>query len=260
MKKIFNLIASLSILFSACKLQYIIENEGTGPIAEKVYNDFKFNGIDQANSIQSEVYKSTENKIVVSAPSDIMEYIIVESKDGNQVSIHVKSNSNISAKKVRVKIYMKELQSIHASSASEVNLKDSFTQKELNISTSSGAEIKGYVSAMKLNVNTSSGSTIKIGANAVESIIQASSGSHITITGYTKTSEINVSSGAEVNAANFYSSESNLKASSGGIIDQSITQKVDANASSGGQIDVIKKGASIDIIKHESSGGEVYIK
>ena len=51
-------------------------NEGTGPITDKTY----FGNIDQiqvSTSINAEVVKSDTEKVVLSAPSDILEYIRV---------------------------------------------------------------------------------------------------------------------------------------------------------------------------------------
>lgn len=259
MKKILTFSAFLAILVVSCKINYSIENEGKGPIIDKEYKDLIFSGINQSNDINSEVIKSKENKIIVTAPDDIINDIIVESKNPNQISIYVKSNANISTKKVKVKIYMTDLNEINVSSSAEIKVLDTFTTKNLTLNSSSDGEILGNFKTLNLDLNSSSGSSITISSNSVESIINASSGSEIKIEGFTQNCDLNASSGSKIQASKFYSLESIAKASSGANIYHNVSKKLNANASSGGEISIKKLGTNIEMIKKESSGGRVSI-
>lgn len=260
MKKIFILSLICLATITACRINLDLDNEGKGPIIDKAYTQFKFCKIEQSNGIESEVFKSTENKVIVTAPDDIIDKIIVESTETNQVKIHVKSNSNISTKHVKVKIYTSQICEINSSSASEVKVRDSFSEAELNLKSSSGSEIEGNFVAIKIQINASSGSHIKADIQAKDAVINTSSGGEIDLAGFTKTCDGKASSGGQINGEKFKISEASLNASSGGKIDISITEKANANASSGGEINFIRAGNNINLIKKESSGGEVHLK
>lgn len=260
MKQLVILSIILFSFFVACHINIDHGNEGKGPIVDKTYTQFDFCKIVQSNDIQSEIFKSTENKIIVTAPNDIMDKIIVESTESNQIKIHVKSNSNISTKHVKVKIYVKNICELHASSSAEIKVKDSFSMAELNLESSSDGEIEGKFMAIKLKINASSGSHIVASIQAKETMLNTSSGSEIEINGFTKTCDGKASSGGQIEGKDFRISESIFNASSGGNIEVRITEKSDANASSGGEINLIRAGNNINLSKHESSGGEIHLK
>ena len=67
-----------------------------------------FDEIKVAQSISAEVVKSDQEKVVISAPSDIIDDILVENTNG-KLYIHFKPNANISARNVAAKIFAKDL-------------------------------------------------------------------------------------------------------------------------------------------------------
>ncbi|MCE2963199.1 MAG: GIN domain-containing protein [Chitinophagales bacterium] len=243
---------------TSCRF-HMTSNEGKGPQIEKVYN-YKFTGIEQDNGIESKVFKSDENKIVINAPSDIMEKILVEEMGNDIVHIHVKKNSNISTNKVKVSVYTKELKSLDASSAAEIKVIDTFTSESIIIETTSGAEIYGSFKALKGLIKSSSGSSITMGFYGENAEINASSGSNIDLKGLAKTSQMKASSGSTIDAENYTSQLLTAESSSGGNISASATTKVSAKSSSGSRIAIYKRSNALEIEKNESSGGSVKIR
>jgi hypothetical protein len=234
----------------------IIDNEGKGPIIDKVY-DIKFIGIEQDNGIESKVYKSDAYKIVVQAPDDIIGNILVELQTNNIVHIHVKKNSNISLNKVNVSIYTPYVKSLDASSAAEIIVIDTFTSEMITLESTSGAEISGSFKALKGQVKSSSGSSMKLHFLGETIDAQSTSGSSIELTGLSKTSQFKASSGAHIDAEKFTTQNADAESSSGGEIEISSTQKASARASSGSSIEIYKRNNSLELIKEESSGGKV---
>lgn len=259
MTKINLFILSIILGFIAACNFNISANEGKGPQIDKVYN-YNFTGIEQDNGIESKVYKSNENKIVINAPSDIMEKILVEEMGNNIVHIHVKKHSNISLNKVKVIIYTKALKSLDASSAAEIQVIDTFTSESITIETTSGAEIHGSFKALKGLIKSSSGSSITMGFYGENAEISASSGSNIDLNGLAKMSQMKSSSGSTIDAENYISQQLTAESSSGANISASATTKVNAKSSSGSSIAIYKRSNALEIEKNESSGGSVSIK
>ena len=82
--------------------------KGNGPITDKTY-DGNINQIQVSTSIDAEVLKSDTEKVVISAPSDIMEFIKVENNGGNlRIFVNSGFGRNISTQNVKAKIYVKD--------------------------------------------------------------------------------------------------------------------------------------------------------
>lgn len=263
MKKYF-----LSVIFILCltacsfpPINFTIdgENSGKGKIIDKSYT-VSFTRVEQQNGIESDVFLSNENKVIVNAPEDIIDKIVVEKKDSATVWIYVKKYSNISTDKVKVKIYTNALESIETSSASSVDVVDSFVSPQLRLSSSSGSKISGNFKSLNAVLHTSSGSNIDITLYSKHLEAQSSSGSTIEIKGIAQNAVLEASSGSRIDSEDLLISDAQTETSSGGTIEISVTQKAIAKASTGGHIDLYRKGNNFELNKKETSGGEVNIK
>ena len=254
------LILGVSIILTtlaSCQFN-ITRNEGKGPLTDKVYS-YTFSGIKQATGLESKVFKSNESKVVVNAPADIMDKILVEMIEDNTIFIHVKKNSNISTNKVSISIYTPQLSKIDASSASEVLVKDTFTTEKLSLESSSGARIDGFFKSLSSQLKSSSGSEMNLQIFNETADVQSSSGASIVLKGLGKTSHLKSSSGAKIDAENYTSQESIAESSSGADISIGTTNIAKAKASSGSRVDIYKKNNSLELTKEESSGGQVSV-
>ena len=258
--------ACISLLFvSSCNIKTdngfpfnIIPKEGTGIIKNKTYN-FTFDEIKVAQSINAEIVKSNKEKIIVTAPSDILEDILVENS-GGKLYIHFKPSINISARNVSVKIFAKDFSAVKASSSASIKIMDKFTQDRMEIKVSSSADISGNLEAneMSIDVSSSGNYTGKIWAVNLDS--QVSSSGDIIISGKTKNATMKSSSSGTLNAKNVVAENAEVSASSSGNISLAVINQLNAKASSSGDINIFRKGNLYVSSQKESSGGKISIQ
>lgn len=236
----------------------VLPKEGTGIIKNKEYK-MSFDEIRVAQSINAEIVKASEEKIVVTAPSDILDDVLVEN-NGGQLYIHFKPNLNISARNVAVKIFAKDFSAIKASSSAKIIIKDQFTQDKTDIEVSSSASIKGNLEANDLSLKASSSSSYSGKLWAVNFDGKVSSSAYVTISGKAKNANIAASSSGSFNAKEMITENADISASSSGSVDLSVSQQLKAKASSSGAINIVRKGSLNVVSKNESSGGSINIR
>lgn len=233
------------------------QKEGKGPVTEKVYK-MNFDEIKVAQSIVAEVIKSNEEKVVISAPSDLMEYILVENS-GGKLYIHVKKGVSISTNNIRAKIYAKDFTKLEASSSANIKVKDKFTQDKTDIEVSSSGTISGNLEANEMSIDVSSSGTFTGEIWAVKLEADVTSSGIIKIAGKTKTADLEASSSGTLDARNVIAETAQVDASSSGSVSLAVSKQVNAYASSSGSISIAKKGNLNVLSKKESSGGSISI-
>lgn len=236
----------------------LIQKEGTGMIKNKVYT-ITFDEIRVAQSIAAEVVKSDEEKVVITAPADILDDIVVEST-GGKLYIHFKQGLNISAKNVAAKIFAKDFSSIEASSSARITIKDKFTQDKTEVIVSSSGSIKGNLEANDLSIAASSSGSYSGQIWAVNLDAKASSSADIIISGKTKNANIQSSSSGTVNAKDVIAESAEVQASSSATVRLAVIDQLRASASSSGDVYIYKKGSLNVVNKKESSGGSIVIR
>lgn len=258
-------ILSTFLLFTSCNVKSdggfpfnITPKEGSGIIKNKTFN-MSFDEIKVAQSINAEIVKSDEEKVVVTAPSDILDEILVEN-NGGKLYIHFKPNLNISARNVAVKIFAKDFSAIKASSSAKILIKDQFTQDKTDIQVSSSGSIKGNLEANDLSLQASSSGSYSGKLWAVNFDGKVSSSGDVNISGKTKNATISASSSGSFNAKEMFAENADISASSSGSVDLSVSQQLKAKASSSGDINIVRKGSLNVVIQDESSGGSVTIR
>lgn len=228
MKKISILAIALITLQSCVKIKsdddgrVISFNGGkaTGPITDKTYSG-DFSSIEVSSGLDAEVIKSDTEKVIISAPSDIQDRILVENNSG-ELHVHFKSGFriNMSTNNIRVKIYAKDFNSIKANSSADITVRDKFTQDKMNVSVSSSGSINGDFEANDLSMKSNSSGTYKGSVWAVNA---------------------------------------SAEASSSGDVSLAVSKQVTASASSSGDVVVYKNG-NPSVTKNESSSGSVTIR
>jgi len=229
-----------------------------GPIQQKqVTGDF--DEIEVSQAIEAEIIKSDMEKVVVSAPENIIDDVLVDISGGKlhihyKKGIRVMNNHNVSAK-----IYAKDFTKIEANSAAGITVKDKFIQEKTDIEISSAGSVSGNLEANDFEISAGSSSSFSGKIWAVDLDIEASSGSSLDLSGKAKNAEISSSSGSSISAKNVTADKVKVDASSGASVDISATSSIYADASSGGSVSVYKKGNVTSVTKEESSGGSVSI-
>jgi len=259
------LLLSAMFAFSACnsksegnKIFNFVPKEGKGPIEDKEYN-LDFDAISVAQSINAEIIKADTEKVIVTAPSDILNDILVE-KTGDKLNIHFKPGLNLSAKKVSVKIFAKDFSKIEASSSADIKVRDKFTQDKTTIKVSSSASIDGDFEANDLEIDGSSSGSFSGKIWAVDLDVDVSSSADVNISGKAKKADMDASSSGSIDANSVTAEYAELKASSSGSINLSVSNTLSATANSGGSVDITKKGNLQVISKTENSGGSVDVR
>ncbi|PKP28398.1 MAG: DUF2807 domain-containing protein [Bacteroidetes bacterium HGW-Bacteroidetes-18] len=227
----------LALLFSttSCIFNGVIGIKGNGKIvSEERAISAGFDEINIQQGINLFITQGKPTKMSVEADENILDLLITEVKN-NELNIYFEKNVN-QAKARNVYLTTETISKIKASSGASVN-------SENTIQTAS------------LELDSSSGSTIKIHTNAEEIKSESSSGSNIAIFGKSKNLTANASSGSSIKANELKTENAFTKVSSGANIDLYVTQKLSAEASSGGAIDY--GGNPIAVDKKASSGGSV---
>ncbi|MDR6923121.1 MULTISPECIES: head GIN domain-containing protein [Chryseobacterium] len=234
-------------------------NKESGPIKQKEFSG-DFDEIEVSQAIDAEIIKSETERVVISAPENIINEILVDNS-GGKLHIHYKPGIRVmNINKVTAKIYTKDFTRLNANSAAKITVKDKFTQEKTNIEISSAGNITGDLEANDFDITTDSSSNFSGKIWAVDLDIDASSGASIDISGKTKNADISSSSGSSVSASGVVADHVKAEASSGASVQISAVSSVKAEASSGGSVDISKKGPLQNVTKEESSGGSVSIQ
>ncbi|WP_292010049.1 head GIN domain-containing protein [Chryseobacterium sp.] len=263
-------IFSAFVLLSSCKEKHErsdkksdwvskVTNKDNGPERQKEYSG-NFDEIEVSQAIDAEVIKSETERVVVSAPENIINEILIDN-EGGKLHIHYKPGIRVmNSSRVTAKIYAKDFTKLKASSAAKIKVKDQFTQEKTDIEVSSAGSISGHLEANELDINVSSSSSFEGKIWAVDLDIEASSAASVIISGKSKNADLSASSGSTISAKEVMVDNVKADASSGSNIVISATSKVEAKASSGGSVKVNKKGDVTTIHKQESSGGSISIQ
>lgn len=241
--------------------EFFSGNKGNGAITEKTY-DGDIDQIKVSTSIDAEVIKSDTEKVVISAPSDIMDNIKVALK-GGVLAVYVDSGfgNNISTKNVKAKIYIKDFNQLSADSSADIKVLDTFTQDKVDVYISSSASIDvANLEANDLKIYTNSSGDFSGKIWAVNLGAYASSSGDINIFGKAKNATMDSNSSGDLKATDLIVENAILSASSSGDIVTSVSKSLTANANSSGEITVYKKGNLEQTQIHKNSGGDVYLK
>lgn len=241
--------------------EFFSGNKGNGAITEKTY-DGDIDQIKVSTSIDTEVIKSDTEKVVISAPSDIMDNIKVALK-GGVLAVYVDSGfgNSISTKNVKAKIYVKDFNQLSADSSADIKVLDTFTQDKVDVYISSSASVDvANLEANDLRIYTNSSGDFSGKIWAVNLGAYASSSGDINIFGKAKNATMDSNSSGDLKATDLIVENAILSASSSGDIVTSVSKSLTANANSSGEITVYKKGNLEQTQIHKNSGGDVYLK
>ena len=257
--------ASVAFILMSCNIKSdngisfnMAPKEGKGIIKTQEFVK-DFDEIKVAQSISAEVVKSDTEKVVITAPSDIMDEILVDNVDG-KLFIHFKPNRNISARNIAAKVFVRDFTHLEATSAAKILVKDKFTQDKTDVEVSSSGRITGNLEANDFSVDVSSSGYFSGEIWAVKLDAEATSSGDINLSGKAKNAALKASSAGTVDAGKLTAEISDIQASSAGNVTVATTNQLNASASSGGNIAVYRKGNLHIVSQNESSGGSVSIK
>ena len=239
---------------------HLLSDSGKGDVIDKSYS-VDFDELQISTSLKAEVYKSNEEKIVVYAPSDLMQYVVVK-QEGRKVHVKIQSERklSISTDRIKIKVYARDFDRLVASSSGSILLKDDFKFSDLDVKVSSSGNIKGNISGNNVNIQASSSGDYNGDVIAKSLNLQTSSSGGINIKGKAESVSAQSSSSGDIKAENFTTESAVLTTSSSADITIGVRTSLTASASSSGDINVIKRGELNKVTKNESSSGSVNIR
>lgn len=235
MKKLFlSLVTLISLHLFA---QDVVINDAN---AEKRTLSAGFNAIQVSDGIELYLTQASTESVAVSASEQkYMERLKTE-VEGGVLKIYFDRKTMVwngnEKKKLKAYVSFKNLESLKASSGSDVKAKSVLAVDNLNMNFSSGAQFNGEVDVKSLEVSQNSGSEINT-------------------TGKAENLKTDLSSGAMFKGYDLTVNFCDAKVSSGAEVRITVTKELAAKASSGGSIKYKGEGVVKDI--NVSSGGEV---
>ena len=183
------------------------------------------------------VTQGSPAKVVVIADNNLHEIIETRVK-GNVLEIYTKENIRWAEEK-KVMVTVEHLSGLETSSGSNAWSKNQIKSENLEMKASSGANLTMDVDAGTLKTDCSSGANVRLSGLAKEAELEASSGANL--------------KGEDLKADNC-----KMRASSGGNVSATVNGRLEAKASSGGNIVYFGQPAETEV--NTSSGGNIHKK
>lgn len=211
--------------------------KGNGNVTEEVRQVAEFDQIHVSRGMNVYVSQGSPAKVVVIADNNLHE--VIETKvEGGILKVYV--NENIRwAKEKKVMVTVEKLSGVQTTSGSNVWSQNQIMSENLELKASSGANLTMDVNAKYLKADCSSGANIKLSGLAKEAELETSSGANL--------------KGKELKADNC-----KMRASSGGNVSSTVNGRLEAHASSGGNVVYFGEPTETDV--NTSSGGNIHKK
>jgi hypothetical protein len=232
--KLFAFLLAAGAIFQGVKLQASQSNDG-----RQIRQISGFHGVSVSSGIDLYLTQKNVEEVAVEAGSDDQDKIITKVEDG-MLKIYMKDkswfDSGWNKKSHKVFVSFKNLDKLQASAGSDVNSQSVLKLDKLDLDVSSGSDVK-----------------IELDANVLR--VESSSGSDVSLNGKAAVAEVSASSGSDITARDLETKKCTASVSSGSDISIKVTEELNANASSGGDI-TYSGNPKVKNIR-ESSGGDV---
>jgi hypothetical protein len=210
---------------------------GTGVFAQQTQtrNLGPFKGVKAASGIDVYLKKGDRESARVEVSGTDVNNVVTE-VHGDYLKIHMAEGRYNRTRTVKVYVTYVELSKLSASSAASIYGEGTIRTRSMSISASSAGSVEISVETERLDVGVSSAAEVEL-------------------TGKAKMVDVEASSAGEIDAYDLEAEEVVADASSAGSIKVSVTQKIDARASSGA--DIRYRGNPMKTNTNSSSGGSV---
>ncbi len=210
--------------------------KGSGDIKTETREVKDFTGVSTSTSIDIFLSQGNKFEVVVEAEDNLLDYIETNVEDGVLIVRFSRGINIISSERKVVHVTMKDVDYIKASSAGDVIGKTPIKAENLKIRTSSAGDVKLEVYAKNLDLSTSSSGDI-------------------TLSGEADYLEASTSSAGDIKAFELTVKEADINASSAGDVKITVTDRLNARASSAG--DVHYRGNPAKVDARSSSAGDI---
>lgn len=228
-------LAVAALFLSACNFNFNTGETGNGNVVTQERNVSEdFSEVRGSAGLDVYLTQGDENKIVVEADENLLQYISTEIENGK---LHITTSENIGRSKAKkVHVSFKHLNNIEASSGADVIGNSVIKSENLSLKGSSGADLEVEVFSKEIS-------------------IKSSSGSHVNVSGKASSLMADASSGGEIDAQKLMVATCNAEASSGAEVTVNVKNKLETHVSSGGNINYY--GDPISVNSNESHSGSV---
>jgi hypothetical protein len=235
MKKLLTAIAVTAIpfLFQSC-LFLGPPIRGNGNVVEETRDVADFSKIRTSSGTNVYVSQGDTQKVMVKADENIVDVIETEVRDG-VLNVTI-TNPIRKATSNKVYVTVKYLEKATAFAGSNI-----YSETVLK--------------AGKLELRSSAGSNLKLEVSTKELIVSATAGANVFLEGETESLEASASAGSNIKAEGLQAKNCQTRVNSGANIYITVTDELDAKASSGGNIFYSGNPKSTNI--NNSSGGNV---
>lgn len=231
--KLLGVLSAIMLLLSSCWFMGP-SVRGNGNVTEETRQVKEFDQIEVSRGMNVYITQGSPAKIVVVADNNLHEAI--ETKvEGGVLKVYVSENIRW-AKEKKVMVTVEKLSRVESSSGSNVFSQNQIMAEDMELSAGSGANLTMEVNAKQLTADCSAGANIRLSGLAKEAELETSSGANL--------------KGQELKATNC-----KMRASSGGNVWATVTERLEAKASSGGNVFYYGEPAATEI--DCSSGGNV---
>ena len=208
-----SIILLVLITTTSCFLDGIKGNRNVATEQRNISSDFM--AIDASQGIDVILTIGESVSLSVEADENLHDIIITEVKNG---TLHVYADKNIwNAKSRKVHVTAPSINEVHADSGAEVISKNTIVAEDFSVSATSGSDVRLALNVTNLTCKTTSGADARLKGKAINFTASSSSGS-------------------DIKAQGLESEICNVKVSSGADVYVNVTEKLDANATSGGDI------------------------
>jgi hypothetical protein len=263
------------IIFSTATLSLAGQSTtGNGNIIEDERKVAEFSKLSVSHGIDVEITQGNSNKVIIVTDENLQEKIIVK-VEGDELQIYVE-DSIYKAKKMTAVVTVKKLNTIKASSGSDVESKNMLVCDVLTIQCKSGSDIELDLEANSVSCKLTRGSDAELNAKVKESVLfsaehgsdieakltaqsiicYAKHGSDFDLSGKTNKLEIEASGGSDISASNLIAEDCKLNVSGGSDAKVHSTESIDIHASSAS--DVYYSGNPEHKNIHANSGADVH--
>lgn len=210
----------VSLLLTSCNFDLQLGGFGNGVKGNgTVVTDTRsipedFTEVTASEGLMVYVSQSSEFSIEVEADENVIDLIATDIRNG-KLRIHAEENIGRATKNIYVTL--PKVSALGSSSGAHLETKTTIKSNELEIDASSGAILDLQVQTTEIDIDASSGANLAIG-------------------GYADDAVIDVSSGGNINAKDLQTKTCNAEASSGGNMKVQVSDRLYADAGSGGNI------------------------
>jgi len=194
-----------------------------------------FRGIKSSTGIDVYLKRGDKESVRVEVSGTDIKNVITQ-VSGDYLKIQMAEGRYNRTRTVKVYVTYVELTKLSCSSASSIYAEETIKTRSLSLSASSAG-------------------SIDIGVDVESLVVGVSSAAEVELRGKAKRVEMEASSAAEISGYDLETQEADISASSAGSIRISVSQKIDARASSGA--DIRYRGSPMKTNTNSSSGGSV---